>query len=109
GGESYTVVGIAPEGFAFPNTADVWAPYPQTAENAANRKDRSLTAFGRLAPGVTIAQARQEVQALYTRMRATYPHDNDGLAANIRTLGEGITDERSPQEGAKIQGAGLLG
>lgn len=107
-GENYTVVGVAPEGFDFPNTAEVWAPYPHTAENAANRKDRSLTAFGRLAPGVPIAQARQEVQALYTRMRATYPHDNDGLAANVRTLAEGIRDDGSPQVVAMIQVAALL-
>ena len=108
GGESYTVVGVAPEGFAFPNTADVWGPYPHTAENAANRKDRSLTAFGRLAPGVTIAQARQEAQTLYTRMRATYPHDNDGLTANVRTLAEGMRDDGSPQVVAMIQVAALL-
>jgi predicted permease len=108
GGENYTVVGIAPEGFVFPNSADVWAPYPHTAENAANRKDRSLTAFGRLAPGATIAQAQQEIQALYTRMRATYSHDNDGLSASVRTLADGMKDDGSPQVVAMIQVAALL-
>src|SRR5262245_43530122 len=102
-GESYTVVGVAAEGFAFPNSSDAWAPYPHTAENAANRKDRSLTAFGRLAPGVTVAQARQEMQALYARMRLTYPHDNDGLQADVQTLAEGMRDTGSPEVVTMIQ------
>jgi len=107
-GESYTVIGVAPEGFAFPNSAEVWAPYPHTAEHAANHTDRSLTGFGRLAPGVTLAQARQETQALYARMRATYSHDNDGLQADVQTLAEGMRDTGSPQVVAMIQVAALL-
>jgi len=69
----YTVVGIAEEGFSgttFLGT-DLWAPMAMDAHVRAS--DRSLldehqaswmTAIGRLRPGVTVAQARDELGAI---------------------------------------------
>jgi hypothetical protein len=63
-GLPYTVIGVTPRGFAFPNTkAAVWTPLP-----LARTKDwedgRYLTVVARLKRGVTLEQARQDMRSV---------------------------------------------
>lgn len=73
-GLPYTIVGVAEEGFAghVLVTADFWVPFAMDAY-VRGEPDRSLltneravwhTAVGRLKPGVTVAQAAQELDAI---------------------------------------------
>jgi putative ABC transport system permease protein len=73
--EQYTIVGVMPEGFAFPfplyrTNPDMWVNL--------TRPDRFLpgnilNVVGRLKPGVSVAQAHAEVQTIADRIRAQYP------------------------------------
>ena len=57
-----TVIGVMPEGFKFPTNADLWLPLALMPNLTEQKRDaRNLQAFGRLAPGVTLAQARAEL------------------------------------------------
>ncbi|HKQ62643.1 MAG TPA: ABC transporter permease, partial [Candidatus Polarisedimenticolaceae bacterium] len=63
-GKPHTIVGVMPPGFAFPlGGPEVWVPLTLEA-SLSNRGSRSLRTVGRLAPGVTPAQAGAEVAAL---------------------------------------------
>jgi predicted permease len=85
--ESYTVVGVMPPGFAFPNSPDVqvWVT-PSTAFEGKNPSGRQrgwnqVDVIGRLAPGVTIDQARAEMQTIQKTLAAQYPDDDKKLTA----------------------------
>src|SRR5581483_7990160 len=70
-GESYTVVGVMPPGFRFApfwaTRAELWVP---DAFGAAihNREDDHLRVFARLKPGVTLREARTEMQTITARL-----------------------------------------
>ena len=78
----YTVIGIMPAGFQFPlrgprlngEPAEVWVPIAFTPEQRESRgQQHNHTVIGRLAPGVSLAEAAAEAQALATRIEQAYP------------------------------------
>ncbi|MBB5056877.1 putative permease [Granulicella aggregans] len=80
--ETYTVVGVMPSSFEFPNAPDakVWVTPSQAMEgknaSGTQRGWNQLSAIGRLADGVSIAQARAEMQTIQLALAAQYPDDN---------------------------------
>jgi len=61
-GQAWTVVGVLPAGFRLMIAPDVWVPL--ALDPSASRDDRRLEAFGRLADGVSQAQAEADLAAL---------------------------------------------
>lgn len=77
-----TVVGVMPANFAFPGTAEIWMPLSTMAGlQEAPRDARTLTAIGRLREGVTLAQARAELDGVARRLAEAYPATNRGVVA----------------------------
>jgi predicted permease len=82
GGARYDIVGVAPRGFTGPQQGpvDVWMPMnlkgPRTSANwQTTWTAQWLTIVGRLAPGVTPAQASDELTTLHRRSyTGTKPH-----------------------------------
>jgi predicted permease len=87
-GEPATVIGVMPEGFAFPQKQDLWLPLVTTPD-VQRRNNRSLWfAFGRLAPGATFESAQSELDALGRRLAAEYPDSNRDYFPQARTFNE---------------------
>jgi putative ABC transport system permease protein len=91
------VVGVMPPRFAFPNGEQVWLPMSQLAPvfRQRGRQARFFFAYGRLADGVSLAQAHTELAAISTQLRDRYPDTNNDTAAQIipfaeRTLGSAV-------------------
>jgi len=91
----YTIVGIMPEGFEYPHGAELWVPLvPQLVDAGARYQTDLLTepgfgvlfVLGRLAPGVTLAAARERVSALIERGGGTAFHP--GMIAALTPLDE---------------------
>lgn len=62
---SYTIIGVAPEGFDFPDGARLWTPLlPALGDAAEVRGAHYLSVIGRLAPGRTFGQARAELASI---------------------------------------------
>lgn len=79
---SVTVIGIMPADFRFIVEGDVWEPLvPDTQK--ADRNQRSLNVFGRLRPGVTLAQADAEMKSISARLAEQYPDTNAGWSSHI--------------------------
>jgi predicted permease len=73
GGQSYTVIGVAPATFRFVDSdAEFWTPMAFTAEQAEQR-GRYLRAIGRLKQGVALEQARSEMSGIADRLAKQYP------------------------------------
>ncbi len=89
-GDTYTVVGVAPEGFFFlnPNTV-LWTPLV-LERGAAGRDQRLLVAAGRLSVGVSAEQASAEARAVAERLATTYPDTNRGWSASVVTVPENL-------------------
>jgi putative ABC transport system permease protein len=67
-GEPYTVIGVMPSGFYFPNPkTQLWVPFPFTDQQKSDsgRGNEFSTMVARLKPGATIAQAQQTVDAIH--------------------------------------------
>ncbi|MGA8593753.1 MAG: ABC transporter permease [Bryobacteraceae bacterium] len=84
--DTYTVVGVMPRGFHYPDPAtNLWIPLtPATAE--LRRDAHDFLAIGRLKPGVSIDQARTQLNGISTRLAAAYPDTDSELGAFLIPL-----------------------
>lgn len=62
-GANYTVIGVMPKGFEFPQEAELWIPMGFTPEEAQVQSE-FLDVVGTLKPGVTVEQAQAEMQKM---------------------------------------------
>jgi putative ABC transport system permease protein len=73
GGETYTVVGVMPQGMAFLDNApkpELWTPLTfAPGDNMATRNNHFLLLIGRLKAGVSLAQAQADVNAIAERTK----------------------------------------
>jgi predicted permease len=79
-GIPYTVIGVMPNGFAFPaNTGDtsIWTPLPTDDKSMQDRSSSVLSVIGRLRPGVSLADASHELNSIHTQLIHEYPKDED--------------------------------
>jgi len=72
------VVGVMPSNYAFPWSAQVWAPLAFTPFTATNRGQHRYWTIARLKPGISITQARAELTTFYNQLGAHYPETNAG-------------------------------
>lgn len=71
--ESFTVIGILPDSFKFPEKVDVWLPFSFTAEDwKTDRQHYYVLAVGRLKRGVTLAQAKSDLETIMQRLAPTF-------------------------------------
>jgi putative ABC transport system permease protein len=91
----HVVVGVMPQGFAFPNNQKLWVPLvPLVAKDL--RTFRGIFAIGRMKDGVTMAQARQELDAISTRLASQYPDTNKGWVSRLQTLRQAFLPPEVP-------------
>jgi predicted permease len=101
----FTIIGVTPEGFHGTRSGldyEIWMPltmYGQLTHTGTwmlrDRGTRNFMMFGRLAPGVSIEQARGEVQALANRMAVADVDSNQGIGATVLPVWQ---SHFSPQE-----------
>ena len=94
-GNSYTIIGVMPAGFASPrDNTEVWTPVHVSNPVAATfRGVHFLRTYGRLASGVSIEQARSEMQAIDKNLAAQYPADNKNRSTVLIPLHERIVGQ----------------
>jgi putative ABC transport system permease protein len=99
-GESYTVVGVLPNSVRLPAFGtwrdQVWVPMAFPAEEAAQRGNHFLEVIGRMKPGVTLAQARAEMETITARLAQQYPEDNMRISSVVNPLHEEMVGNMKP-------------
>ncbi|SDR91693.1 ABC transporter permease [Opitutus sp. GAS368] len=93
-GESATVIGVAPAAFRFPENADAFHPVRDMFRED-QRDNRQLSVFGRLKPGVSVAQAQAEFAAIGQRFAAGHPVETKGVGYHVQTLREVFVDQET--------------
>jgi putative ABC transport system permease protein len=97
-GERYTVIGVAQEGFAFPEAAQIWTPLALPASEFADDQRRSfyLAAIGRLKPGVSRHHAAADLNAIAAGLATRLPDVYRGRGVTIVPLHESIVGDVKP-------------
>ncbi|HJU65108.1 MAG TPA: ABC transporter permease, partial [Gemmatimonadaceae bacterium] len=86
------VVGVMPQGFAFPVAQNVWIPLRLRALDHARREGPAINVFGRLAPGVTLADAQAELSTGGRVAAAEFPHTHGQLRPRVMPYARSILD-----------------
>jgi predicted permease len=102
-GQSFTVVGIAPEAFVGPalgESADLWLPIARLAEVRSadrtlltERGSSWLLVIGRLREGTSIQSAQAAASAVVARLAETEPGTNANRAVHISTARSGLAPD----------------
>ena len=82
-----TVVGVMPDGFAFPINHRLWVPLQLRPSGYAPLEGPAVRVYGRLAPDATQAQANAELTTLAERTAADSPRTHERLRPRVLAYG----------------------
>ncbi len=94
-GRNFTVIGIAPPGFQYPDKTELWVPPLQLVPELYPGQDVTqtrgmgyLAAIALLKPGMTQQQAAAEMETITARLRQQYPDTNNRRFNRVVSLHE---------------------
>jgi len=102
-GEGYTIIGVVPASFhltlpSFSDNGEVYVPIGQWTYS--NFRDRShalgMKAIGRLKPGVTLAQARADMDTVAQNLATAFPQADAGEGATLVALKQKMVGDIEP-------------
>ncbi len=83
--ELFSIIGVAPEGFQFPQDVALWVAADREGENPS-RSSHNYDGVARLRDGVTVRQANAEISAIARRIYESAPDKNDYLLRDATVL-----------------------
>ncbi len=101
---TFTIIGVAPEGFVGTEvayTSEFWAPIMMTKQIEPGstwldtRDSDNFFVVGRLKAGVTVAQAKAELEGITLQMAKEHPTENAGRGVRLMPPGLFIPDIRN--------------
>jgi putative ABC transport system permease protein len=100
----HTVVGVLPPVPQYPNENDVYmatsaCPFRSSKMHLEDRDMRMMEVFGRLKPGVTVAQASADTATIAVGLKAAYPKsypESVGYTSSATPLQQELTQEARP-------------
>lgn len=97
-GKVYTVVGVAPFGFRLSGDVDIFTPIGQDDAPIFQSREihPGIQVVARLQPGVTNAQAQQELTVIGNRLAKAYPKSNEGRSFHLQPLHQEIVGNVRP-------------
>jgi putative ABC transport system permease protein len=108
-GNPYTVTGVMPRTFVFPNRGvDIWVPAAFTPQELSSRGSHYLQCVARLKPGVQLAEAQAEMSGIMKRLEAEYPRTNRQIGVAVIPMREQITGTTRPMLIALMCAAGCV-
>jgi putative ABC transport system permease protein len=85
-GSLWTVVGVVPKDFQILGRTSIWGMRPVTNLPPRARGAFALQAVGRLKPGVGVAAAQSDLQAVAEGLAREFPETNAGRSARLEPL-----------------------
>ncbi len=86
-----TIVGVMPEGFAFPSNHRIWMPLRVDGSVLAPRTGPRVQVFGRLVPGASMNEAQAELDVIGARQAASFPETHKNLRPRVTPFGKPLT------------------
>lgn len=109
-GERVTVVGVMPEDYESLLEVELWLPLAFSDEELSEdqRTERYLSTVARLAPGVSLRQAEEELRAMARRISERNPALDPTWSAQVITLREAVVGDFRPILFLLLAAAGLV-
>ena len=85
-GDNTTIVGVMPNGFEFPQQAQLWWPF--RLETSERRDNRYVNVIARLKPGATVEQAQADLDTINQRLSQSFVETNTGWSTRVTNLRE---------------------
>ena len=96
-GDAYRVAGVMPATFRFPEDGpDAWVPLVFSDNVSTQRGAHYLSVVGRLKSGVTLAQAKADLQAIGADLARKYRDTNEGHGATATPLRDSLVKAVRP-------------
>src|SRR5213079_2981487 len=109
--QSYTVIGVMPRQVTSPQDTDVWLSMMRRSNNTvwmSRMVHPMMFVWGRLKPGVTVEQARTEMNGIAARLEKTYPDTNGKVYAVVTPLLENLVGKYRTNLGLLLGAVGLV-
>ena len=92
-GSNHRIIGVMPQGYLFPNTAQLWLPL-QVDNNQLTRETAQIVhGIAHINDNSTVAEINQRLQVVMQRLELKYPNTNSGISAYITSIpGKGERD-----------------
>jgi len=84
-GAAYTIIGVMPAGFSYPDRAELWRPLPIDPAKL-DPGPHYLNVVGRLKPDITLAQAQADMSTIAARLSQQYKEKNAGHGVRLEPL-----------------------
>jgi predicted permease len=108
-GEKYTVLGVMPPGFHYPDArCEYWVPMGFTPQMAARRNSHFLKVVGRLKPGRTITHAQSDMSAVARDLEREFPNTNARIGITVVPLKDEILGDRGQTFSLLLAAAGCV-
>ncbi len=91
-GQPTRIVGVMPDGWRYPATADLWQPLQPEPDSEQRHGFFHYSAHAMLKPGATVEQARAELAGISASLAREFPATNEGLVAVVRPVREQAVD-----------------
>jgi putative ABC transport system permease protein len=97
-GQTYTIVGVMPNGFGYPDGSEVWLPLRFSAEELTTQRGAHyVDVIGRRKPGISLAAARGDMERIAGDLSHAYPRSNATWGATVTSLRDSLVgDVRAP-------------
>ncbi len=97
-GEKYSVIGVMSPRFEFPiePLAQIWTPMQVDSTNSCGRDCITLRSVARLKPGMSLTQAKSDMNLVAQRLKQQYPAHYHGVGITLTPLQEQLTEEIRP-------------
>jgi len=93
---SHTIVGVMPAGFHFGFDVDFWRPMYRDGPYAGARRWHNWLIVGKLKPGVSLSQARAQVDVISAQLAQEYPETNETKALQLDPLQTVLVADHRP-------------
>lgn len=81
------VVGVMPEGYAWPWAQEIWTPFRASTGNVPWGEGPPVQVTARLSPGASFVEANAELRAITDRLALAYPEEREGLWSEVARWG----------------------
>ena len=87
--ENYTIVGVMPGSFQFPEGCEIWLPLVLEDQSLRlNDKRYGFEVIARLSPSFTLQQAQAEMAVIASKLERDHPESNSGRSLKLILLSE---------------------
>ncbi|WP_196137581.1 ADOP family duplicated permease [Aliikangiella sp. G2MR2-5] len=82
----FTIVGVMPATYRFPDYAKIWAPFDMTTQGINRSNVPYASVYGRLKEGVSDEQAEADLVQIMEQIALEYPELNEGESVIVTTF-----------------------